>query len=92
MAKLKKIPSRMCIGCQQMKCKKELLRVVKGFENQLVLDITGKMAGRGAYFCKNTECLQQAIKAKRFERTLKISIDENVFEMLKNELGECNAK
>lgn len=74
-----------------MKPKKELLRVVKSSENIVIYDRTGKMPGRGAYICRNVECLQRVIKTKRFERMFEITIDESVYETLKNELGEYDA-
>ena len=63
--KVKKIPLRMCTGCMEMKPKKELIRVVKTPEGEVTVDLTGKKSGRGAYICRNIECLEKAFKAKR---------------------------
>lgn len=84
--KVKKLPQRMCIGCQTMKNKKELIRVVKGPEGDIKVDLTGKSAGRGAYICKSTECLDKAIKAKRFERAFETKISEEIYSRLREEL------
>lgn len=81
---------RMCLGCQEMKPKKELIRVVKNKEDEISVDFTGKKAGRGAYICKNVECFQKARKAKRFERAFEALISEEVYSALQNELEEGN--
>ncbi|AYF54809.1 YlxR family protein [Clostridium botulinum C] len=86
--KIKKIPNRMCTGCSEMKPKKELIRVVKNKENELSVDLTGKKPGRGAYICRNLECLEKAFKTKRLERNLGIKIDEEIYEKLKSEILE----
>ena len=84
--KTKKIPQRMCIGCQEMKSKKELIRVVKNANNEINVDLTGKMPGRGAYICKNIECFEKAHKMKKFERAFETSVSEEVYTRLKGEL------
>lgn len=84
--KVKKIPQRMCIGCQEMKPKKELIRVVKNSEGNIKVDLTGKAPGRGAYICKDEECLKKAIKAKRLEKNFETKIDESIFQRLREEL------
>ena len=81
----KKIPLRKCVGCNEMKSKKEMLRVLRTTEEEIVLDTTGKMNGRGAYLCKNAECLKKAIKHKGLERSFKMEIDTNVYEKLEKE-------
>ena len=81
----KKIPLRQCVGCNEMKSKKEMLRVLKTAEEEVILDTTGKMNGRGAYLCKNAECLKKAIKHKGIERSLKMAIDKSVYEKLEKE-------
>ena len=73
----------MCVGCQEMKSKKELLRVVRTPEGEIVLDLTGKKAGRGAYMCRSEQCLTKAFKEKRLERALKHRIGEDVYSALK---------
>lgn len=83
--KEKKIPMRMCLGCNEMKPKREMIRVVKSSEGEISLDFTGKKSGRGAYICKNSECFEKAVKARRFERSLSCKIDDSIYEELKNE-------
>ena len=82
----KKIPVRRCVGCQEMKGKKEMLRVLKTPEDEICLDATGKKNGRGAYICRQKECLQKAIKNKGLERSLKMQIPQEVYENLEREL------
>ncbi|MEY8390818.1 YlxR family protein [Lachnospiraceae bacterium] len=82
----KKIPMRRCVGCGEMKCKKELFRIIKNAENEIFLDITGKKNGRGAYICPNRECLTQAIKSRGLERSLKSAIPKEVLETLAKEM------
>ena len=82
---MKKIPLRQCIGCGEMKGKKEMMRVLKTAEDEICLDITGKKNGRGAYLCKQKDCLQKARKNKGLERSFKMSIPEDVYNMLEKE-------
>ena len=84
--KTKKIPMRMCLGCNEMKPKKEMIRVVKSPEGEISLDFTGKKSGRGAYICKSTECFQSARKARRFEKSFSCKIANDVYEEMENEL------
>ena len=84
--KVKKIPLRMCTGCMEMKPKKELIRIVKSPEGEVSVDLTGKKSGRGAYICKNLECLEKSFKAKRLSRNLDIQIDESVYNRLRDEV------
>ncbi|MBP3761629.1 MAG: YlxR family protein [Ruminococcus sp.] len=86
--KQKKIPMRMCLGCNEMKNKKELLRVVKSPEGDVSLDFTGKKNGRGAYICRNNDCLQKARKARRFEKAFSCKIEEDVYEVMTDELAK----
>lgn len=90
--KPKKIPQRMCVGCQQMKSKRELIRVVKNQEGEISLDLTGKAPGRGAYICRDIKCLDNAVKSKRFERTFEKAVPSEVYEKLRegllNSMGE----
>ena len=81
--KPKKIPLRMCVGCQEMKTKKELLRIVRTPEGEIVLDPTGKKAGRGANMCRSEPCLTKAFKEKRLERALKQQISADVYNALR---------
>ena len=78
----KKTPQRLCVGCQQMKTKKDLLRVVRTPDNEVILDITGKKSGRGVYVCCNEQCFAKAFKEKRLERALKRVIAPEVYEQL----------
>lgn len=86
--KVKKIPQRMCTGCGEMKPKKELIRVVKNKEGEVSMDLTGKKSGRGAYVCKNQECLEKAYKTKRLERNLETKIDDELYNCLKEEMKD----
>lgn len=84
--KTRRIPQRKCLGCQEMKSKKELIRVVRTPEGELKLDRTGKMSGRGAYICPNPECLDKAIRHKAIERALEVPVSEDVFQALREAL------
>ncbi len=87
--KPKKIPQRMCLGCQEMKPKKELIRVVKGTDGEISIDLKGKAQGRGAYICRNSECLEKAIKARRFEKSFETKIDDQIYDKLRSELNNA---
>lgn len=82
--KTRKIPMRKCTGCQEMKEKKSLIRIVKN-ENSFSIDFTGKVNGRGAYICKNKDCLEKSIKTKGLERSFKCKIDSEIYENLRKE-------
>ena len=82
-----KIPMRQCTGCREMKSKKEMIRVLKTPEDEIVLDTTGRKNGRGAYVCPSIECLDKAIRNHGIERSLKTSVPEEVYEDLKKELA-----
>ena len=84
--KVKKIPMRMCNGCMEMKPKKELIRVVKTNEEEVLVDLTGKKSGRGAYVCKRIECLEKAFKAKRLNKNLQTNISDDIYNKLKEEI------
>lgn len=86
--KQKKIPLRQCLGCNEHKPKKELLRVVRTPEGEAVLDFTGKRSGRGAYICYDIKCLKKARKSKRIEGNLEISIPEEIYDRMESELEE----
>ncbi len=88
--KPKKIPMRMCLGCGESKPKRELIRIVKSPEGEISLDFTGKKSGRGAYICKDDECLKKARKSRRFEKAFSCRIDDNVYEVMENELRSEN--
>ena len=82
----RRIPMRKCTGCNEMKPKKELVRVVRSPEGEVSLDLTGKKAGRGAYVCRNLACLQKARKAKRIERALDCKIPDDVYDRMEQEM------
>jgi len=80
----------MCLGCQEMKPKRELTRIVKNKENEISVDFTGKKQGRGAYICKSVECFEKARKGKRLEKAFESKISEDIYEMLKQQLEDIN--
>ena len=80
------MPLRQCIGCGEMKSKKEMIRVIKTADEEILLDATGRKNGRGAYVCFSKECLHKAIKNKGLERSLKMQIPQEVYENLEREL------
>ena len=82
----KKTPQRKCIACQDREAKKQLIRIVKNKEGQIFLDPSGKANGRGAYICKDVECLQKAIKSKALNRAFKTDVSQEVYENLLEEL------
>lgn len=82
----KKIPMRQCLGCREMKPKKELIRVVRSPEGDISLDFKGKASGRGAYVCPNSQCLKKAIKAKALERAFSTQIPPEIYEALEREM------
>ena len=86
--KQKKIPLRQCLGCNEHKPKKELLRVVRTPQGDVVLDFTGKKSGRGAYICYDSRCLKKARKSRRIESNLEIGIPEDIYDKMESELEE----
>ena len=84
--KTKKIPMRMCLGCGEMKPKKELVRVVKPKEGDISLVLTGKKAGRGAYICRSAVCLAKARKARRLEKSFSCKISDEIYDSMEEEL------
>ena len=84
----KKIPMRQCVGCSEMKNKRDMMRVLKIADGSIVLDTTGRKNGRGAYLCMNQECLMKAVKNKGLERSFKMSIPQEVYENLEREFEE----
>lgn len=82
----KKVPMRQCLGCREMKPKKELVRVVRSPEGQISLDFRGKANGRGAYVCRSPECLKKAIKARALERAFSCQIPEEIYVQLQAEM------
>ena len=88
----KKIPLRQCVGCGEMKGKKEMMRVLRTAENEICLDATGKKNGRGAYLCRSRECLQKARKNKGLERSFKMNIPGEVYDTLEREFENFEAE
>ena len=88
----KKVPLRQCIGCGEMKGKKDMMRVLRTQEGDICLDTTGKKNGRGAYLCKSIDCLKKARKNKGLERSFKMSIPNEVYEGLEKEFENLEAE
>ena len=87
---VKKIPLRQCIGCGEMKSKKEMIRVIKTAEDQILLDATGRKNGRGDYLCPSMECFKKAVKVRGLERSFKMAIPREVYETLEKEMEEID--
>ena len=92
MPKTRKIPMRMCVGCREMKPKREMTRVVKPEGGEAHIDITGKAQGRGAYVCLNVECFKKARKSRALERALNCAIPDAVFDTLEAEVSAVTAE
>jgi len=86
--KQKKIPERLCLGCNVSKDKRELIRVVKTKDGEIFLDKTGKANGRGAYICNNPACLEKAIKSKRIARSLSAEIPAQIYDSLRQAMEQ----
>ena len=84
----KKTPLRQCIGCGEMKNKKEMVRVLKTLEGDIVLDTTGRKNGRGAYLCPSMGCFQKSVKGKGLERSFKMAVSKEVYEALEKEMEQ----
>lgn len=82
----KQIPVRQCMGCREMKPKNEMVRIIRTPENEICLDKTGRMNGRGAYICMNIECFNKAVRSKAVERALKVSIPDDIYEAIGREM------
>ena len=89
---MKKVPMRKCVGCGEMKSKKEMMRVLKTTEDEFVLDATGKKNGRGAYLCFSKECFEKAVKGKGLERSFKQPIPKEIYEKLEKEMDSLEIK
>lgn len=83
---MKKVPLRMCVGCREMKEKRDLIRIVRTSEHSGEIDLTGKKPGRGAYICNDPACLKKAKKSKSLERALNVSLEEDVYLRLEKEI------
>ncbi len=86
MARIKKIPQRMCVGCREMKPKKQLVRVVRTPDEKIEVDPTGKRSGRGAYICPELECLTKALKGNSLDKALQRPVGQEVADALRQEL------
>lgn len=86
----KKVPMRMCVGCNEMKPKKEIVRIVKAQDNTISIDATGKKSGRGAYICYNIECLEKARKGKKLEKAFQQAIKPEIYDALREEFVNNN--
>ena len=86
----KKIPQRQCMGCRERKAKREMIRVVRGTVGMVHLDFSGKMNGRGAYVCPDAECLKKALRSKALDRSLEVTIPEEVIARLEKEMEGSN--
>ena len=84
----KKIPQRQCMGCRERKAKRELIRVVRGTDGNVSLDFSGKAPGRGAYICPNSECLKKALRSKSLDRSLEVTIPQEVYDRLEKEMAQ----
>ena len=82
----KKIPQRQCMGCRERKAKRELIRVVRGTDGNVSLDFGGKAPGRGAYICPKPDCLKKALRSKALDRSLEVTIPEEVYARLEKEM------
>ena len=82
----KKIPQRQCMGCRERREKRQMIRVVRTPEGNVTLDFSGKMNGRGAYICPNPECLKKALRSKALDRSLEVTIPEDVYARLEKEM------
>ena len=89
MAVTRKIPLRRCSGCGEMKPKKELIRVIHTPDDTIEMDLTGKKNGRGAYLCRNAECLRLAERSHAIERSLSVTIPEEIYERLRKEIADA---
>ena len=92
MSQVKKIPMRKCVGCQEMKSKREMIRILKTESEGIILDATGKKNGRGAYICRSGECLEKAIRNHGIERSLKTGILPEIYDSLKKEIEKSESE
>lgn len=89
---MKKVPLRQCIGCGEMRSKREMIRVIKTPEDEILLDATGRKNGRGAYLCPAMECLKKAVKSKGLERSFKMAIPPEVYQALEKEMEKLEQR
>ncbi len=84
----KKIPQRQCMGCRERKPKRDMIRVVRGTDGTVSLDFGGKVPGRGAYICPQSQCLKKALRSKALDRSLDVTIPEEVYQRLEKEMED----
>ncbi len=89
---MKKIPQRTCIGCNQSKNKKELIRIVKNNSGEIFVDLTGKANGRGAYICNDVSCLDKAVKSRKLEKNFETKISDEIYESLRGVIIDNSEK
>lgn len=89
MGKPRKQPLRMCLGCGEMKNKNELVRIVKNKEGEIFADLTSRAAGRGAYICRDAQCLSKAQKSRRLEKAFSCRISDEIYKTLEGEISDC---
>ena len=88
----KKIPMRQCVGCREMKPKRELIRIIRTSEDTVCIDTTGKKNGRGAYLCLNRECFDKAVKGKGLEHSLKMAVPKEIYTEFEKEIKEFETR
>lgn len=88
--KNKKVPMRQCVGCRELRNKKDLMRILRTPDNDVIFDDTGRMNGRGAYICPSVECLKKARRTKAIERSLDISIPDEVYDAIERQMSELD--
>ena len=84
----KKIPQRQCMGCRERKPKRDMIRVVRGTDGTVSLDFGGKLSGRGAYICPQSQCLKKALRSKSLDRSLEVTIPEEIYQRLEKEMED----
>lgn len=89
---MKKVPMRQCAGCGEMRSKKDLIRIIKTPEEDIVIDATGKKNGRGAYLCCSLDCFAKAVERKALDRSLKVTIPKEIYTGLEKELKELDTE
>lgn len=88
----KKVPMRQCVGCRELKGKKDLIRIIRTENDEIQVDVTGKKNGRGAYICPNQDCLDKAVKNKGIEKSLKMSVPKEIFQEFMKEMETIESR
>lgn len=92
MSTVRKIPMRQCIGCGEMKSKRDMIRILRTTDNEIILDTTGRKNGRGAYLCGSRDCFLKAVKSKGLERALKTGVSQEIYDNLEKEIEKLAEK